>query len=116
MKLIYKMLLTAIAVVILAQILPGVHVDGYLSAIIVAIVLGLLRIFVRPIIIFFTLPITLITLGLFLFVINAFIILLADKLIDGFAVAGFWYALLFSLLLSFFQSILYSLLKDKKRT
>jgi len=116
MKLILKMLLTAIAVVILAQILPGVHVDGYLSAIIVAIVLGLLRIFVRPLIIFFTLPITLITLGLFLFVINAFIILLADKLIDGFAVAGFWYALLFSLLLSFFQSILYSLLKDKKRT
>ncbi|NNC70081.1 MAG: phage holin family protein [Flavobacteriaceae bacterium] len=114
MKLIYKMLLTAIAVVILAQLLPGVYVDGYLSAIIVAIVLGLLRIFVRPIIIFFTLPITLVTLGLFLFVINAFIILLADKLIDGFAVAGFWYALLFSLLLSFFQSILYSLLKDKK--
>lgn len=115
MKLIFKMLLTAIAVVILAQVLPGVHVDGYTSAIIVAVVLGLLRIFVRPLIILFTLPITIMTLGLFLFVINAFIILLADKLIDGFAVAGFWYALLFSLLLSFFQSILYSLLKDKKR-
>ena len=115
MKLIFKMLLTAIAVVILAQVLPGVHVDGYTSAIIVAIVLGLLRIFVRPLIILFTLPITIMTLGLFLFVINALMILLADKLIDGFAVAGFWYALLFSLLLSFFQSVLYSLLKDKKR-
>lgn len=115
MKIILKMLLTAIAVVILAQILPGVQVDGYMSAIIVAIVLGLLRIFVRPLIILFTLPITIMTLGLFLFVINAVIILLADKLIDGFAVSGFWYALLFSLLLSFFQSILYSFLKEKKQ-
>ena len=115
MKIILKMLLTAIAVVILAQILPGVQVDGYTSAIIVAIVLGLLRIFIRPLIILFTLPITIMTLGLFLFVINAIIILLADKLIDGFAVSGFWYALLFSLLLSFFQSILYSFLKEKKQ-
>ena len=115
MKIILKMLLTAIAVVILAQIVPGVQVDGYTSAIIVAIVLGLLRIFIRPILILFTLPITILTLGLFLFVINAGIIVLADKLIDGFAVAGFWYALLFSLLLSFFQSILYSFLKEKKQ-
>jgi len=114
MKIILKMLLTAIAVVVLAQILPGVQVAGYTSAIIVAIVLGLLRIFVRPLLIIFTLPITIMTLGLFLFVINAAIILLADKLIDGFAVSGFWYALLFSLLLSFFQSILYSFLKEKK--
>lgn len=115
MKIILKMLLTAVAVIILAQILPGIHVDSYTTAIIVAIVLGLLRIFVRPLIILFTLPITIITLGLFLFVINAIIILLADKLIDGFDVAGFWYALLFSLLLSFLQSILYSLLKEKKQ-
>ena len=115
MKLILKVLLTAVAVVILAQVLPGVHVAGYTAAILVAVVLGLLRLFVRPLLIFFTLPITIITLGLFLFVINAFIILLADRLIDGFAVSGFWYALLFSLLLSFLQSILYSLLKDKKR-
>ena len=115
MKLILKMLLTAIAVVILAEILPGIHVAGYVSAIVVAVVLGLLRIFVRPLIVLFTLPITILTLGLFLFVINAMIILLADKLIDGFAVSGFLYALLFSLLLSFFQSILYSFLKEKKQ-
>ena len=114
MKIILKMLLTAVAVVILAQILPGIKVDGYTSAIIVAIVLGLLRIFVRPLIILFTLPITIMTLGLFLFVINAIIILLAGKLVDGFAVSGFGYALLFSLLLSFFQSVLYSFLKEKK--
>ena len=115
MKIILKVLLTAIAVVILAKLLPGIQVDGYTSAIYVAIVLGLLRIFVRPLIILFTLPITIITLGLFLFVINAIIILLADKLVDGFTVSGFGYALLFSLLLSFFQSILFSLLKEKKQ-
>tara|TARA_R110002073_G_scaffold40547_5_gene115285 strand:- start:445604 stop:445948 length:345 start_codon:yes stop_codon:yes gene_type:complete len=114
MKIILKMLLTAIAVVVLAQILPGINVDGYTTAIIVAVVLALLRIFVKPILVIFTLPITILTLGLFLFVINAIIILLAGKLIDGFEVAGFWYALLFSLLLSFFQSILYSFLKEKK--
>jgi len=115
MKLILKMLLTAVAVIVLAQLLPGVHVDSYTTAIIVAIVLGLLRIFVKPLFIFFTLPLTIVTLGLFLFVINAVIIILAGKLVDGFIVDGFWYALLFSLLLSFFQSILYSFLKDKKQ-
>ena len=115
MKIILKMLLTAIAVVVLAQILPGINVDGYTTAIIVAVVLALLRIFVKPILVIFTLPITILTLGLFLFVINAIIILLAGKLIDGFEVAGFWYALLFSLLLSFLQSVLHSLLKEDKR-
>lgn len=115
MKIILKMLLTAIAVVVLAKILPGISVDTYTTAIVVAIVLGLLRIFVRPVIILFTLPITILTLGLFLFVINAGMILLANKLVDGFTVAGFGYALLFSLLLSLFQSILYSFLKDKKQ-
>ena len=116
MKLILRVLLTAVAVVVLAYLLPGIHVDGYMSAIIVAIVLGLLRIFVKPILVILTLPITILTLGLFLFVINALIILLASRLIDGFAVSGFWYALLFSLLLSFFQSVLYSFLKEKKQT
>ena len=115
MKIILKMLLTAIAVVVLAKLLPGIYVDGYFTAIIVAIVLGLLRIFVKPLFIFFTLPLTIVTLGLFLFVINAAIILLAGKLVDGFVVSGFWYALLFSLLLSFFQSILYSFLKEEKQ-
>ncbi len=115
MKIILKMLLTAIAVIVLAKLLPGIGVDGYYTAIIVAIVLGLLRIFVKPLFVFFTLPLTIVTLGLFLFVINAVIILLAGKLVDGFEVDGFLYALLFSLLLSFFQSILYSFLKDKKQ-
>ena len=116
MKTILKVLLTAVAVVVLAYFLPGITVEGYGSAIIVAIVLGLLRIFIKPLLVILTLPITIVTLGLFLFVINAVIILLAGKLVDGFYVDGFWYALLFSLLLSFFQSILFSLIKEEKQT
>jgi len=114
MKLILKILLTALAVVVLAKILPGVQITNFTNAIIVAVVLGILRVTVKPLLIFFTLPATIVTLGLFLLVINAVIILLADKIVDGFAVSGFWVALLFSLLLSIFQSILYSLIKETK--
>ncbi|GGG33691.1 phage holin family protein [Bizionia arctica] len=112
MNLIIRLLLTAVAVVILAYILPGVEVSGFGSAIIVAIVLGLLNIFIKPILVILTLPITVVTLGLFLLVINALIILMANSFIDGFMVSGFWIALLFSLLLSVLQSILFSLLKE----
>lgn len=115
MNLILRLLLTAVAVVILAKILPGVTVEGYLSAIIVAVVIALLRLIVKPILVILTLPITVLTFGLFLLVINGFIILMADSFIDGFSVKNFWWALLFSLMLSFLQSILYSLFeKDNK--
>jgi putative membrane protein len=114
MKTFLKILLTAVAVIVLATILPGISVAGYVSAIIVAVVIALLNMFVRPLLVFFTLPATIVTLGLFLFVINACIILLADKLIDGFAVSGFFSALLFSVLLSIFRSVLFSLLNEKK--
>jgi putative membrane protein len=114
MKLILRILLTALAVVILAKILPGIDVESYTTAIIVAVVLGLLNILVRPVLVLLTLPVTIITFGLFLLIINALIILLADRLIDGFQVGSIWWALLFSLLLSFLQSILFSLLKKDK--
>lgn len=114
MKTFLKILLTAVAVIVLANILSGVTVTGYVSAIIVAVVIAILNMVVRPLLIFFTLPATLVTFGLFIFVINAIIILMADKLIDGFAVSGFWSALLFSILLSIFRSFLFSLLKDEK--
>lgn len=114
MKTIFKILLTAAAVLILAYVLPGVAVASYWAAIIVAIVLGLLRLVVKPILVVLTFPITIVTLGLFLLVINAFIIIMADYFIDGFAVKNFWWALIFSLLLSFLQSVFHSILKDKK--
>ena len=114
MKLLIKLLLSALAVIVLARLLGGVQVDGYTTAIIVAVVLALLNVVVKPLLILFTLPATILTLGLFLFVINAIIILLADKLVGGFSVSSFWTALLFSVLLSLLESVLYSLLEDKK--
>ena len=116
MKLIIRLLLNAVAVIFLAKVLNGVNVDSYTTAIIVAIVLSILNLLVKPILVILTLPITIITLGLFLLVINAIIILLADKLIDGFSVSSIWIAILFSILLSILQSLLHSFLKeDKKR-
>ncbi|MBB6679842.1 phage holin family protein [Aequorivita sp. 609] len=112
MKLIVKLLLTALAVVVLAKILPGVAVEGYGSAVIVAIVIALLRLIVKPILVVLTLPITIVTFGLFLLIINAIIILLAGYFVDSFDVTTIWWALLFSLLLSVFQSILFSLLPE----
>ncbi|MCM5664315.1 phage holin family protein [Galbibacter mesophilus] len=109
MKFIIRILLTAISVVILAKILPGVGVESYGTAIIVAIVLALLNFIVKPILVILTLPVTIITLGLFLLIINAIIILLADYFVSGFAVSNIWWALLFSLLLSVLQSIFDSL-------
>lgn len=112
MKLILRLLLNALAVVILSYVLPGVGVDSMFTAIIVAVVLSLLNFLVKPILIILTLPITILTLGLFLLVINAIIILLAANLIDGFHVASFWWAILFSLLLAFLQAILQSISKE----
>jgi len=114
MKTIIRILLTAAAVMVLSYVLPGVSVASYWAAVIVAVVLGLLRLVVKPILVVLTFPITVLTLGLFLLVINAVIILMADYFIDGFAVKNFWWAIIFSLLLSFLQSIFHSILKDKK--
>ncbi|HUH45930.1 MAG TPA: phage holin family protein [Arenibacter sp.] len=114
MRLILRILLSAIAVIILAYILPGVGVDSYTTALIVAIVLSLLNLIVKPVLIILTLPITILTLGLFLLIINAVIILLASNIVSGFHIDNIWWALLFSLLLSFLQSIFFSFLKDDK--
>ncbi len=115
MKIFLKILLTAVAVMVLAHIIPGVVVTNYVTAVLVAVTISLLNMFVRPLLVFFTLPATIVTLGLFLFVINAVIILLVGKLVTGFAVSGFFTALLFSVLLSIFRSILFSLLKEEKK-
>ena len=113
MNTLLKILLTALAVFFLAAVLPGVAVENYISAITVALVIGLLNIFVRPIIVLLTLPATIFSLGLFLIVINAGIILLADKFVDGFMVAGFFDALVFSVLLSILRTLLVSLIKEE---
>ena len=115
MKFFLKLLLTALAVIGLAKILPGVVLTDPITALIVAFTIALLNMIVRPILIFFTLPATIVTLGLFLFVINALIVMLADKLVSGFAVSGFFSALIFSVLLSVFKSFLFTLLQDEKK-
>lgn len=114
MKWIIKLLLTAVAVIALAYILPGVSISGYLTAICVALVLAVLRLIVKPILVVLTFPVTVVTLGLFLLIINAIIILLADFFVSGFSVRSIWWALLFSLLLSFLQSILHGFVSEEK--
>lgn len=114
MKNIMKILLTALAVIVLSCFLPGIDVgDNYLTAIIVAVVISLLNMFVKPLLIFFTLPATIVSFGLFLFVINAVIIMLTGYLVDGFVVSGFFTALLFSILLSIFRSFLFRFFEDE---
>ncbi|MFL0082169.1 phage holin family protein [Tenacibaculum maritimum] len=115
MKLFLKILLTALVVVVLAKILLGIEVYDYVTALWVAVTISLLNIFVKPLLVIFTLPVTILTLGLFLFVINAIIIILAGRLITGFVVNGFLIALLFSILLSIFRSFLFLFLKEDKK-
>jgi len=102
-----RIIVTSVIAFGLSYILKGIKIDSFWTAIILAVVLAVLNALLKPILIILTLPITIITLGLFLFVINAGIILLADKFIDGFTVDGFWWALLFSLLLSIVTAVLY---------
>jgi putative membrane protein len=112
MNFIFKTLLSALAVLTIAYILPGVEVDQYSTAIWVAVIVGLLFSILKPILVILTLPVTILTLGLFLFVINAALILVANSLISGFHVSGFWTALLFSVLLSLFESVLHKLIEE----
>lgn len=102
-----KVLVSSVNVFALAYILPGVEIRDFFTAILVAFILSLLDIFVKPLLIFLTLPATIITLGLFLLVINACIILIDDHFVHGFEVDSFWHALLFSALLSFFNSLVH---------
>lgn len=109
MNFLIRIIINALVAFGLAYLLDGVEIDKFTTALILAVVLAVLNALVKPILIILTLPITIITLGLFLFVINALIILLADKMLGtAFEVRGFWWALLFSILLSVVSSILYS--------
>lgn len=114
MKLIIRILITSALVVLISNFMTGVHVAGFTTALIVAVVLGLLNIFIKPILVVLTLPITFVTLGLFLLVINALIIILCDNIVGGFSVDSFWTALFFSIILSILQSIMYKILGEDK--
>jgi putative membrane protein len=111
MKLIIKWLLSASALLAVAQIYSGVEVTGFAAALVAAFVIGLFNIFLRPIMIVLTLPVTLLTLGLFLFVINALLFWAAASMLEGFHVQGFAAALLGSLIYSAFGLVIDSALE-----
>jgi putative membrane protein len=114
MNFIMRIVVTSIVAFGLSYILSGVHIDTFWTAIVLALVLAILNAIVKPILFVITIPITILTLGLFYFVLNALMILLADYLLKDFAVDGFWWALLFSLLLSIVTSVLYKEKKEEK--
>ena len=106
MNFLVRLLLSTVAVIITAYILPGIHVEDFLAAFILAVVLSVLNVTLKPLLVIITIPLTFFTLGSFLLVINALVILAAEAFTPGFYVDGFWWALLFSLILSILNSIL----------
>jgi putative membrane protein len=111
MKLILKWLLSAAALLLVAYLYPGVEVSSFTAALLAAFVIGLLNMVVRPVLVLLTLPVTLLTLGLFLFVINALMFWAASGLLDGFHVRGFTAALIGSLLYSLLGVVIDSALE-----
>lgn len=112
MNILVKILFSSIAVIIASWLLPGIYVEGFVTAVIVAVLLSLLNAYVKPLLILLTIPLTMFTLGIFLLVINALIILIADAIVPGFVVDTFWWALIFSLLLTLINALLTDLSKD----
>ena len=106
MKFIIRILVIAAVSYGLARVLNGIHVADFWTAIIFAVVLAILNAFIKPILVILTLPVTILTLGLFLFVVNTIIVLLASEFVRGFTIDNFWWGLLFSLLLSLIGSFL----------
>ena len=100
-----KILIGGISVLIAEFLLSGIHIDSFITGFILAAVIILINLTIKPILILLTLPITILTLGLFLLVINAAMLLLAAEIIPGFQVDGFWWALLFALVLSIINSL-----------
>lgn len=115
MGFIIKVLITAVAAYIAAYLLPGVAINSIQTTVIVALVLALLNTFIKPILVILTIPITLLTLGLFLLIINALMVKWAAALVDGFTVNGWLSALLFSLIVSVVSYILNAIVGDDKR-
>jgi putative membrane protein len=113
MNFIIKILISAVVAFGLSRILSGVQIDNIVTAIFFALVLSVLDAIVKPILVILTFPVTILTLGLFLFAINAIVILLAAKMVVGIKIDGFWWALLFSIILAVFNSAAQKAL-DKK--
>ncbi len=109
MEALISILLSSVAVFVTAYILPGVHVSNFGTAVVVAVVLGFINAFIRPLIFLLTLPINILTLGLFTLVIIAFLVLAVSAIVPGFHVDGFWWAMAFGLVLAVISAFLHSL-------
>ncbi len=105
MRLITKLLLTTFTLLLITEYLPGIHIDGFYPAIVAAVVIGLLNLFVKPILVLLTLPITILTLGLFMIVINASLFWFAASFIEDFSVDGFIYAMLGSIIITIVSAL-----------
>jgi putative membrane protein len=115
MKLLTQILVSALAILLTTYLLPHVNVDSAWHAFLVAILLAGLNMLVKPILVFLTLPITLVTLGLFLVIINGLIVMMVDYLMDGFKVDNLLWAIIFSFIVSAINAILQSLLGTNRR-
>ncbi|NTW51356.1 MAG: phage holin family protein [Chlorobiaceae bacterium] len=101
LRLLLYWIINATAVYVTAHVLPGISIKSFTAALVVALVLGLINTLLRPVLIFFSIPFLIVTLGLFMLVINALLLQLSAMLVDGFAVESFWWAMLGSLCISF---------------
>lgn len=113
-KFLGKILVTAFAAIVASYFIPGVHVNGGSTPIVLAIVLALLNGFVKPVLVFLTIPISVLTLGLFLIVINIIIVMLAANIVKGFRVDGWWSAFLFSIVVAVVTYLMDILMGRKK--
>jgi putative membrane protein len=116
MQLILIWIFNAIALLAVAYLLPGIHVDGFISALIAALVLGLINTLLRPLLILLTLPVTVLSLGLFILVINGLLFWFAGSVLKGFEVNGFWVGVIGALLYSAFSFLLSLFLRQKFRS
>lgn len=114
MHILLAIIINTIAVLLTAYILPGIHVAGFWTAVFVAIVLGIVNAILRPIIFILTLPINILTLGLFSFVIMGLLVYLVSAIVPGFKVDNFWWAILFALIVAVINWILWSILSPKR--
>jgi len=103
---------SGLAIIITAYLLSGVVVDGFMAALVTSLILGLINAVIRPILILLTLPLNVLTLGLFTLIINAMLVMLAAAIVPGFAVQGFWWALLFGIVLAIVNAALSPLWKS----
>ena len=101
-----NLVISTLSIFAVSYILPGIELDSLITALILTVVMAVLNVTLKPLLILITIPLTLITFGLFLLVVNVLVLYAAEYLIDGFTIAGFWWALAFSLLVSMVSSIL----------